>query len=80
MSQPSGENDKPERFPIDRVGLKREVKQQVLVPRLDDLEELRRRLRLIRLYIAQMKNPALNDVDALLSVAEAEVGRAMGAA
>ena len=44
----------------------------------DDLEELRERLRLIRVYIAQLKNPALNDLDALLSVAEAELERAIG--
>ena len=44
----------------------------------DGLDELRHRLRLLRAYIAQLKNPALNDVDALLSVAEAELERAMG--
>jgi hypothetical protein len=44
----------------------------------DGLEELRRRLTSIRVYVAQLKNPALNDLDALLSVAEAEVERAIG--
>ena len=34
----------------------------------DDLEELRQRLRLI--HIAQLKNPALNDVDAPPSIPE----------
>ena len=44
----------------------------------DHLAELRRRLRSMRIYIADLKNPALNDLDALLSVAEAEVDRAIG--
>jgi hypothetical protein len=53
----------------------RQVAMQV---QSDDLEELRRRLRALRAYIALLKNPALNDLDALLSVAEAEVERAIG--
>jgi hypothetical protein len=42
--------------------------------RLRDLQE---RLRLLRLYVAALDNPELNDLDALLSVAEGEVERAM---
>ena len=43
--------------------------------RTDDLDELRQRLRLIRAYIATLKKPELDDLDALLSVAEAELQR-----
>ena len=41
----------------------------------DDLDELRHRLQLLRAYIATLKKPELNDLDALLSVAEAELKR-----
>jgi hypothetical protein len=41
------------------------------------LEDLRHRLRLIRISIARLKAPALDDLDSLLSVAESEVERAL---
>lgn len=41
------------------------------------LEDLRHRLRLVRMYIARLDAPALNDLDSLLSVAEAEVERTL---
>ena len=47
------------------------------VPHPAKLEELRHRLRLVRIYIARLEAPALNDVDSLLSVAESEVERAL---
>ena len=47
------------------------------LPAPKKLEDLRHRLRLIRIYIARLDAPALNDLDSLLSVAEAEVERAL---
>lgn len=44
---------------------------------LSKLQDLRHKLRLMRIQIARLKNPALNDLDSLLSVAEAEVERAV---
>jgi hypothetical protein len=47
------------------------------LPHPAKLEELRHRLRLIRIYIARLEAPALDDVDSLLSVAESEVERTL---
>jgi len=47
------------------------------LPAPTNLEDLRHRLRLIRIYIARLNAPALNDLDSLLSVAESEVERAL---
>jgi hypothetical protein len=44
------------------------------------LEELRHRLRLIRIYVSRLHSPALDDLDSLLSVAESEVERALSEA
>ena len=49
------------------------------LPQPDELDELRNRLRLTRLFIARLNNSAMNDVDALLSVAEVELERMMAA-
>lgn len=49
------------------------------LPSVDELEQLRDRLRLMRVYIARLESAPLNDLDALLSVAEAEVERAISA-
>ena len=49
------------------------------LPSVDELEQLRDRLRLMRAYIARLESAPLNDLDALLSVAEAEVERAISA-
>ena len=56
----------------------RELSQVPVRAQSDGLKELRHRLRSMRADIAQLKNPALNDMDALLSVAEAELARAIG--
>jgi hypothetical protein len=50
---------------------------QVTMRQTDDMEELRRRLHSMRVTIAKLKNSALDDLDALLSVAEAELERAL---
>ena len=47
------------------------------LPHSDELDHLRQILRLLRAYIARLNNPALQDIDALLSVAEAELARAI---
>jgi hypothetical protein len=47
------------------------------LPAPASLEDLRQRLRLMRIYIAQLDAPVLSDLDSLLSVAEAEVERAL---
>jgi hypothetical protein len=47
------------------------------LPQSYEMDELRNRLRLMRIYMARLNNPALNDLDALLSVAEAELQRAI---
>jgi hypothetical protein len=47
------------------------------MPHPAKLEELRHRLRLIRIYIARLEAPVLDDLDSLLSVAESEVERAL---
>jgi len=47
------------------------------LPPPSKLDELRRRLRRMRIFIAGMDCPALNDLDSLLSVAESEVERAL---
>ena len=46
-------------------------------PQRDELEEMRQRIRLLRAQIAGLNNPELTDLDSLLSVAEAEIERAM---
>jgi len=43
--------------------------------RANELKEVRAALRLLRIKIAAINDPALLDVDSLLSVAEAEVER-----
>jgi len=40
-----------------------------------DLDDIRHRLQLLRASIAKLKKPELDDLDALLSVAEAELQR-----
>jgi len=44
-------------------------------PQTNELDDLRHRLRLLRASIAKLKKPELADVEALLSVAEAELER-----
>ncbi|MDW6023158.1 hypothetical protein SAZ10_15470 [Mesorhizobium sp. BAC0120] len=46
-------------------------------PLRDELEEMRQRIRLLRAEIADLSIPELTDLDSLLSVAEAEIERAM---
>ena len=46
-------------------------------PRRDELEQMRQRIRLLRAQIAALSIPELTDLDGLLSVAEAEIERAM---
>jgi len=50
------------------------------LPIPNKLEELRHRLRLIRIYVSRLHSPALDDLDSLLSVAESEVERALSEA
>ena len=49
------------------------------LPSVEKLEELRDRLKLMRIDIAHLNSAQLSDLDALLSVAEAEVERAITA-
>lgn len=49
------------------------------LPSIEKLEELRDRLKIMRVYIAHINSAQLSDLDALLSVAEAEVERAITA-
>ena len=46
-------------------------------PQRNEMEELRQRIRILRAEIAELNNSALTDLDSLLSVAEAEIDRAM---
>jgi hypothetical protein len=46
-------------------------------PQRDELELMRQRIRLLRAQIAGLNNLELTDLDSLLSVAEAEIERAM---
>jgi hypothetical protein len=46
-------------------------------PLRDELEAMRQRIRLLRAEIAGLSIPELTDLDSLLSVAEAEIDRAM---
>jgi hypothetical protein len=47
------------------------------LPHPSKLDELRRRLRRMRIFIAGLDCAALNDLDSLLSVAESEVERTL---
>lgn len=49
------------------------------LPSVEKLEELRDRLKLMRIEIAHLNSAQLSDLYALLSVAEAEVERAITA-
>jgi len=44
-------------------------------PNSDEMLELRRRLGLLRIYVASLSSPELTDIDSLLHVAEAELDR-----
>jgi len=52
-----------------------ETSGRIMLPNPDELLELRRRLRFVRIYLASLKSIELTDVDSLVHVAEAELDR-----
>lgn len=48
------------------------------MPPPNELQELRKRLRLLRIFVADLNRIELVDIDSLLAVAEAELNRFTG--
>jgi hypothetical protein len=47
-----------------------------MLPSPEELETLRHQLQVLRIYLYDLKSPELTDLEALLSVAQAELERA----